>query len=60
MPWKLLCGGTKYETVKENYFIVEPMNMPYVAYIKNKTTLENQFSVDLYSGTEFKIKNKLS
>ena len=60
MPWKLLCGGTKYETVKENYFIVEPMNMPYIAYIKNKTTLENQFSVDIYSRTEFKIRKKLS
>ena len=60
MPWKLLCGGTKYETVKENYFIVEPINMLYIAYIKTKIALENQFSIDLYSRTEFKIGNKLS
>ena len=60
MPWKLLCGATKYQTVKENYFTVEPMNMLYIAYIKTKTALENQFSVDIYSRTEFKIRNKLS
>ena len=29
-------------------------------YLKTKTTLENQFSVDLYSGTEFKIRNKVA
>ena len=60
MPWKLLCGGIKYKTVKENYFTVEPMNMLYIAYIKTKTALENQFSVDIYSGTESKIRKNLS
>ena len=60
MPWKLLWGGTKYQTVKENYFTVEPMNMLYIAYIKTKTALENQFFVDIYSGTESKIRKNLS
>ena len=60
MLWKLLCHDTKYQTVKENYFTVEPMNMLYIAYIKTKTALENQFFVDIYSGTESKIRKNLS
>ena len=60
MPWKLLCGGIKYQTMKENYFTVEPMNMLYIAYIKTTIALENQFSIDIYSGTESKIRKNLS
>ena len=36
------------------------MNLLYCAYLKTKTTLENQFSEDIYSGTEFKLRNKLA
>ena len=50
---------SKYQTMKANYFTVEPMNLLYSAYLKTKTTLENKFFVDLYSGTEFKIRKKL-
>ena len=51
---------SKYQTMKANYFTVEPMNLLYSAYLNIKTTLENQFSIELYSGIEFKINNKVS